>query len=85
MGTEGKSESQLKREIERLNLELHRACQEKVQAAEYGLAVLEEKQQLQDQYDELESSREGLKQELEHAREVRQNLKFHIYIEFYIE
>jgi len=41
-----------------------------VQAAEYGLAVLEEKQRLQEQYDELESALEANKQELECLREV---------------
>ena len=60
----------LKSEVERLNNELQQACLEKVQAAEYGLAVLEEKQRLQEQYDELETSLEGNKQELECLREV---------------
>jgi len=41
-----------------------------VQAAEYGLAVLEEKQRLQEQYDELETALEANKQELECLREV---------------
>ena len=60
----------LKSEVERLSNELQQACLEKVQAAEYGLAVLEEKQRLQEQYDELETSLEGNKQELECLREV---------------
>jgi protein bicaudal D len=37
----------LRLEVERLQTELAETTQEKVQAAEYGLAVLEEKQQLQ--------------------------------------
>ena len=61
---------QLKSEVERLSNELQQACLEKVQAAEYGLAVLEEKQRLQEQYDELESALETNKQELECLREV---------------
>ena len=60
----------LKSEVERLSNELQQACLEKVQAAKYGLAVLEEKQRLQEQYDELETSLEGNKQELECLREV---------------
>jgi chaperonin cofactor prefoldin len=37
----------------------------------YGLAVLEEKQQLQQQIEELETQYETLKQELETAKEVK--------------
>lgn len=66
---------QLKSEVERLSNELQQACLEKVQAAEYGLAVLEEKQRLQEQYDELESVLEANKQELECLREVHEQLK----------
>ena len=60
----------LKREIERLTFDLQQACQEKVQAAEYGLAVLEEKQTLQEKYDDLESAFEKGKYELSKAEEV---------------
>jgi len=66
---------QLKSEVERLSTELQQACLEKVQAAEYGLAVLEEKQRLQEQYDELETALEANKQELECLREVHEQLK----------
>ncbi|KAK3103668.1 hypothetical protein FSP39_020898 [Pinctada imbricata] len=59
----------LRREIERLQTELAETSQEKVQAAEYGLAVLEEKQQLQQQIDELEVQLDTVKQELECAKE----------------
>lgn len=61
---------QLKSEIERLSSELQQACLEKVQAAEYGLAVLEEKQRLQEQYEELENALDANKQELDCLKEV---------------
>lgn len=60
----------LRGEVDRLTNELQLASQEKVQAAEYGLAVLEEKHKLQDQFDELENSNEAIKQELECLKEV---------------
>lgn len=66
----------LKSEVERLSTELQQACLEKVQAAEYGLAVLEEKQRLQEQYDELETALEANKQELECLREVKCSVFF---------
>ncbi|KAK2899084.1 hypothetical protein Q8A67_010502 [Cirrhinus molitorella] len=56
-------------EVERLSRELAETTQEKIQAAEYGLAVLEEKQQLKQQYDELEAEYETVRQELEQLRE----------------
>ncbi|XP_050972796.1 LOW QUALITY PROTEIN: protein bicaudal D homolog 2 [Labeo rohita] len=56
-------------EVERLSRELSETTQEKIQAAEYGLAVLEEKQQLKQQYDELEAEYETVRQELEQLRE----------------
>ncbi|XP_070192301.1 protein bicaudal D-like isoform X2 [Littorina saxatilis] len=59
----------IQKEVERLNTELAETAREKVQAAEYGLVVLEEKQQLQAQYDELETQAETLKSELAFARE----------------
>lgn len=61
---------QLKSEVERLSSELQQACLEKVQAAEYGLAVLEEKQRLQEQYEDLETALDANKQELECLKEV---------------
>ena len=57
-----------KQEIDRLTQELHQACQEKIQAAEYGLAVLEEKQQLQEKYDALVIKDEQKKQEIHHLK-----------------
>lgn len=59
-----------KSEIERLTKELTETTHEKIQAAEYGLVVLEEKLTLKQQYDELEAEYEVLKQELEQLREV---------------
>ncbi|XP_056653351.1 protein bicaudal D homolog 1 isoform X7 [Monodelphis domestica] len=56
-------------EIARLTKELAETTHEKIQAAEYGLVVLEEKLALKQQYDELEADYEGLKQELEQLRE----------------
>ena len=47
---------ELSEEITRLQNELEQTTQEKVQAAEYGLAVLEEKQQLQHQFEDLEAN-----------------------------
>ncbi|KAG1949069.1 protein bicaudal D homolog 2 isoform X2 [Pimephales promelas] len=56
-------------EVQRLSRELAETTQEKIQAAEYGLAVLEEKQQLKLRYDELEAECESVRQELELLRE----------------
>ncbi|XP_074126704.1 protein bicaudal D homolog 1 isoform X4 [Sminthopsis crassicaudata] len=58
-----------KTEIERLTKELTETTHEKIQAAEYGLVVLEEKLTLKQQYDELEAEYDGLKQELEQLKE----------------
>lgn len=64
----------LQEEIERLKSELDKTCQEKIQAAEYGLAVLEEKQQLQQQCEDLEVLYDTTKHDLECAKEVRTDL-----------
>ncbi|XP_067269043.1 protein bicaudal D homolog 2 isoform X2 [Pseudorasbora parva] len=56
-------------EVQRLSRELAETTKEKIQAAEYGLAVLEEKQQLKQQFDELEAEYETIRQELELLRE----------------
>lgn len=61
----------LQEEVDRLQNELDQANQERVQAAEYGLAVLEEKQTLQQQYDDLETVYETTKNDFECAKEVR--------------
>lgn len=60
----------LRAEVERLTRELRETSQEKIQAAEYGLAVLEEKQQLKQRFEELESEYETVKQELDQLKEV---------------
>lgn len=52
-------------EIARLRQELDKACLERVQAAEYGLEVLNQKDLLQQQYTDLESQFEVVKHELE--------------------
>lgn len=57
-------------EINRLKTALEETSRQKIQAAEYGLAVLEEKQQLQQQCEELESLYETTKHELDCAKEV---------------
>ncbi|XP_077403871.1 protein bicaudal D homolog 2 [Vanacampus margaritifer] len=59
----------MRAEIQRLSRELGETTNEKIQAAEYGLAVLEEKQQLKQQYDELEIEYEGVRQELDLLKE----------------
>ncbi|KAG7260261.1 hypothetical protein CRUP_019265 [Coryphaenoides rupestris] len=56
-------------EMERLSRELSETTREKIQAAEYGLAVLEEKQQLKQRYDELEVDYEAVRQELDQLKE----------------
>ena len=57
----------LREELERLNKEIIEANEERAQAAEYGLVVLEEKQALQIQCDELNSLYETTKRELDSA------------------
>ena len=62
---------ELRTEVTRLQNELDETTQERVQAAEYGLAVLHEKQQLEQRYEELEGVYEAAKHDLECAKEVR--------------
>ncbi|XP_067400267.1 protein bicaudal D homolog 2 isoform X2 [Emydura macquarii macquarii] len=59
----------LRSEIKRLSQELGETTREKIQAAEYGLAVLEEKQQLKQQYEELEAEYETIRTEMEQLKE----------------
>ncbi|XP_076012679.1 protein bicaudal D homolog 2 isoform X2 [Genypterus blacodes] len=59
----------LRVEIERLSRELRETTQEKIQAAEYGLAVLEEKQQLKQRFEELETEYETVRHELDQLKE----------------
>ncbi|KAM9444532.1 protein bicaudal D homolog 2 [Clarias gariepinus] len=59
----------LRAELARMSRELNETSQDKIRAAEYGLAVLEEKQQLSVRYEELEAETEALRHELEQLRE----------------
>ncbi|XP_034539518.1 protein bicaudal D homolog 2 isoform X2 [Notolabrus celidotus] len=59
----------LRAEVERLTRELRETTHEKIQAAEYGLAVLEEKQQLKQRFDELETEYETARHELDQLKE----------------
>uniref|UniRef100_A0ACB8EIL9 Protein bicaudal D 2 n=1 Tax=Sphaerodactylus townsendi TaxID=933632 RepID=A0ACB8EIL9_9SAUR len=59
----------LRTEVKRLFQELGETTREKIQAAEYGLAVLEEKQQLKQQYEELELEYETIRTEMDQLKE----------------
>lgn len=54
----------LKEEVARLSRELDQASSEKVQSAQYGLVLLEEKSLLQDKYNELEALYENTRHDL---------------------
>lgn len=60
----------LKTEVVRLTLELQEATEEKLQAARYGLVVLEESAALKMKHRQLEEEHEILKGELQQLREV---------------
>lgn len=60
----------LKAEVERLTRELDQASSDKVQSAQYGLVLLEEKESLQQRCDELETLYENMKHELSITQEV---------------
>ncbi|MGH0130075.1 UNVERIFIED_CONTAM: hypothetical protein FKN15_040913 [Acipenser sinensis] len=62
-------EASLRAEVARLSSELQEAEEEKLQAARYGLAVLEESGALKQKYADLETEHEGLRLELEHLKE----------------
>ncbi|XP_028850767.1 protein bicaudal D homolog 2 [Denticeps clupeoides] len=66
---EGEGGRGLRAEVERLTLELQEATEEKLQAARYGLAVLEESAALKSRNGQLEEEQEGLRQELQQLRE----------------
>jgi len=55
----------------RLQREIEETNQQKIQAAEYGLAVLQEKQQLQEQLEQLELINEQTSSELQHLKQVK--------------
>lgn len=60
----------LKAEVMRLTLELQEATEEKLQAARYGLVVLEESAALKMKHTQLEEEHESLKLELQQLKEV---------------
>lgn len=66
----GDTAEQYRAEVERLSRELSEANREKIRAAECGLMVLEENQNLKQQYAELEAEQEALRLELEQLQEV---------------
>ncbi|CAH0724274.1 unnamed protein product, partial [Brenthis ino] len=66
--------SELKAEIERLSRELDQASSEKIQSAQLGLVLLEEKSSLQLRCDELESLYENTKHELDITQEALMKL-----------
>ncbi|XP_063064647.1 protein bicaudal D homolog 2 [Engraulis encrasicolus] len=65
----GKSALVLQTEVQRLTLELQEANEEKLQAARYGLAVLEESAAVKSRNTQLEEEQEALRQELQQLRE----------------
>lgn len=62
--------SELRAEIERLSRELDQASIEKIQSAQYGLGLLDEKCMLQQKCEELETLYENAKHDLEITQEV---------------
>ncbi|XP_072571324.1 protein bicaudal D homolog 2 [Paramormyrops kingsleyae] len=65
----GGSDRALRAELERLSLELQEANEEKLQAARYGLAVLEESATLRSRHSQLEEEHEVLRREVQQLRE----------------
>ena len=63
-------EESLRAEIERLTRELDQVSSENIQSAKYGLGLLEEKQNLQHKYEELEMLYENARHELDITQEV---------------
>ena len=76
------SQDDLQQELVRLQYELDEANEEKLKAAEYGLLALGEKQQLQEQFDELEAAHSATRNELDHSLVV--SFQIHMYIYIYI-
>ncbi|XP_063540607.1 protein bicaudal D [Cydia strobilella] len=68
------SVAELKAEIERLGRELDQASSEKIQSAQLGLVLLEEKSALQQRCDELETVFENTRHELEITQEALMKL-----------
>ena len=70
----------LREELAKINAELVQASEERAQAAEYGLVILEEKQNLQIQLEELSSLYESTKRELENSTDVSELFGFIYYV-----
>lgn len=70
MGSNTELTSELQKEIERLSRELDQASSEKIQSAQYGLVLLEEKETLQQKCEELEALYENTRHELDFTQEV---------------
>lgn len=70
MGSNTELTSELQQEIERLSRELDQASSEKIQSAQYGLVLLEEKETLQQKCEELEALYENTRHELDFTQEV---------------
>ncbi|KAL1269495.1 hypothetical protein QQF64_031784 [Cirrhinus molitorella] len=68
-GMEGGGDCGLQAEVERLTAELQEANEEKLQAARYGLAVLEESAAVKIKNSQLEEEHEALKMEVQQLRE----------------
>ena len=60
----------LQEELVQLNSDLSEANEQRAQAAEYGLLLLEEKQALEGQYEELSNLYESTKRELDSSTNV---------------
>ncbi|KAH7641291.1 bicaudal d-like protein [Dermatophagoides farinae] len=65
----------LKERIEQLNEELKTATAEKIQSAQYGLVLLDEKEELQKKYDELESRYDSKNKDFEDLKEALNKLQ----------
>ena len=63
-------------ELESVHAQLEEANDEKIKAAQYGLLALEEKQQLQQQFDELESAHSSTRKELDSTLQVRYSQEY---------
>jgi len=70
IGSEMASLEELKQEVDRLTRELDQAVSEKIQSAQYGLVLLEEKQALEQKVEELDNMYENTRSELEITQEV---------------
>lgn len=63
------TDEQLRLEIERLQRELDQTSSEKIQSAQYGLVLLEEKEQLEIRCEQLEALYDTTKHELDVTQE----------------